>query len=467
MNTVVLYRRVLYCSLFWTVIGSPLGIVAAEGDFASSPEAITYILNTFLLLFSAALVMWMAAGFCMLEAGLVRSKSTAIICLKNVLLYAVACLAYYVIGYNLMYVDVGQFIGSFQFFLHPTMDEIDLLTSSPGEDFIFSSAFDAVSKTDNFSLAGAFFQMVFVATTASIISGALAERIKLWPFLIFIAILSAVVYPLIGAWTWGGGWLTQMGFKDFAGSTIVHSVGGWAALIGVMLVGPRQGRYKEDGSPVPMPASNVPFATLGVFILWFGWLGFNGGSVLALGSVSNASTMALVFFNTNMAAVAGIFASLIVSIFLHRRIQALWILNGVIGGLVSITAGPDITSTLYACLIGFIGGILATLVVPVLEKLRIDDVVGAVPAHLVCGIWGTLAVGIFSDASFLVQLIGVASIGGTVLVASLAVWFVLQKTMGLRVSEMSEYFGQDVAELGIEAYPEFFNIENVQDQHKG
>ena len=465
MNTERPYNKFpSLCLLIFCVI-LPVGTMAAEGDVASSPEAIKYVINTLLLLFSAALVMWMAAGFCMLEAGLVRSKSTAIICLKNVLLYAVACSAYYILGYNLMYVDVGQFMGSFQFFLSPTADEVALLSGNP-QDFSFASAVDAVSETDSFSLAGAFFQMVFVATTASIISGALAERIKLWPFLIFVALLSAILYPIIGAWTWGGGWLTQMGFKDFAGSTIVHSVGGWASLIGVIMVGPRQGRYREDGTPVSMPASNVPFATLGVFILWFGWLGFNGGSVLALDSVSNASTVGLVFFNTNMAAVSGIFAALIVSIFLHKRIQALWILNGVIGGLVSITAGPDITSTLCACLIGFIGGVLGTVVVPLLERFKVDDVVGAVPAHLVCGIWGTLAVGIFTDASFFVQLIGVVSIGATVLVSSTAIWFVLKKTMGLRVSEMSEYFGQDVAELGIEAYPEFFNIDNVQDQHK-
>ena len=437
------------------------GMITPENE--SALLVVRYTLNTMLLLFSAALVMWMAAGFCMLEAGLVRSKNTVIICLKNVLLYAAACLAYYIMGYNLMYVDVEKFMGSFQFLISPTAEELQFFSLVGTENGqLLEDLLPKLLESGSFSLAGAFFQMVFVATTASIISGALAERVKLWPFIIFVTILSGLIYPIIGAWTWGNGWLGQMGFKDFAGSTIVHSVGGWAALAGLWLVAPRTGKYNDAGEAQPMPASNVPFATLGVFILWFGWFGFNGGSVLALNGISEAATIGLVFFNTNLAAVAGVAASMIVSIFLLKRIQVLWILNGVIGGLVSITAGPDITSPLFAVLIGFIGGILATLTVPLLDKFKIDDVVGAIPAHLVCGIWGTLAVGIFTEASFLTQLIGVASVGGFVLSLSYLIWFILKKALGLRVSEMSEYFGQDVAELGIEAYPEFLNIENIQ-----
>lgn len=422
-----------------------------------SIQEIHYILNTFLLLFSATLVMWMAAGFCMLESGLVRSKSTAVICLKNIVLYAGACVCYYLLGYNLMFQDVGLWVGTLDFFVSPSVEELNLLSGA-------KTNLPQLLSTGSFSLAGVFFQMVFVATTASIISGALAERVKLWSFFLFIVILCTFIYPLVGAWTWGNGWLAQMGFKDFAGSTIVHSTGGWAALLGAWLIGPRSGKYDKNGKVVSTPASNVPLATLGTFILWFGWLGFNGGSVLSLSSAFDAATVALVFFNTNLAAVGGVLCAMGLSLLLYKRVQVLLILNGAIAGLVAITAGPDISSPILAFVIGSIGGILATLSVPVLEKWKIDDVVGAVPAHLVAGIWGTLAVGIFTEASFRVQLIGVLSIGAFVLVSSVVVWLILKWVFGLRVSSSAEFLGQDIAELGIEAYPEFLNIDDLHDK---
>ena len=424
---------------------------------AHASTEIQYILNNLMLIFSAALVMLMAAGFCMLESGLVRSKSAAIICLKNIVLYAVACLAYFVIGYNLMYTDVGKYMGTLSFFTFPTPDEMELL-GNPQNTSVLSN----LHGEGAFSLTRVFFQMVFVATTASIISGALAERVKLWPFFIFILILTAFIYPIVGAWTWGNGWLAQMGFKDFAGSSIVHSVGGWAALVGIFFVGPRSGKYKKNGKVNPTPASNVTLVTLGTFILWFGWIGFNGGSVLALDSTLHAATMGLVIFNTNMAAVGGVIVAMFLGVFIYKRVQILWILNGAIGGLVAITAGPDIPNPAWALFIGAVGGLLATLTVPVLDKFKIDDVVGAIPAHLVAGIWGTLAVGIFTDTPFSIQLLGVISIGAFVLFTSLITWFTIKMTMGLRVSKASEFLGQDVAELGIEAYPEFLNLDGLQ-----
>ncbi|MBE8221160.1 MAG: ammonium transporter [Bdellovibrionales bacterium] len=418
---------------------------------------INYILNTFLLLFSATLVMWMAAGFCMLESGLVRSKSTAVICLKNIVLYAGACACYYLLGYNLMFKDVGLWIGTLDFFVFPNIEELKLLSGA-------NVNLQKLLSTGSFSLAIVFFQMVFVATTASIISGALAERVKMWSFFIFIAVFCIFIYPTVGAWTWGNGWLSQMGFKDFAGSTIVHSAGGWAALFGAWLVGPRSGKYNKNGKVVSTPASNVPLATLGTFILWFGWLGFNGGSVLSLSSVFDVATMAIVFFNTNLAAVGGVLSALGLSLLLYKQVKVLLVLNGAIAGLVAITAGPDISNPIFAFIIGSIGGVLSTLAIPVLEKFKIDDVVGAVPAHLVSGIWGTLAVGIFTEASFKIQLIGVVSVGLFVLTSSAIAWLIIKWTLGLRVSSSSEFLGQDITELGIEAYPEFLNIDDLHNK---
>ncbi len=435
--------------------GGVSGFALAADPAAVSPQT-QYILNNLLLFFSAALVMWMAAGFCMLESGLVRAKSTAIVCLKNLMLYAVACLAYFIVGYNIMYAEFGIFVS-------PEAFELGLISSPEN-----AAHLSATIGRSTFSMTEVFFQMVFVATTASIVSGSLAERVRLWSFLIFVFILSAIVYPIIGEWTWGGGWLSDMGFKDFAGSTIVHSVGGWAALAGVLLIGPRVGKFKSDGTVMPTPASNVPLATLGTFILWLGWLGFNGGSQLALGSAADAAAVGLVLFNTNIAAAGGVVTAMLLGVVIHNRVQVLWILNGAISGLVAITAGPDITNPIYALIIGAIGGLVATLSVPVFEKLKIDDVVGAIPAHLVAGIWGTLAVGIFSDdATVINQLIGVAAIGGFVFACSLVVWAVLKYTLGLRVSKDSEFLGQDIMELGIEAYPEFLSLEGIQSEAEG
>ncbi len=452
--------RLVPAAVFLLLGGVGVSGLALGADAGVSPQT-QYILNNLLLFFSAALVMWMAAGFCMLESGLVRAKSTAIVCLKNLMLYAVACLAYFIVGYNLMYAE-------FSIFVSPELFELGVLSASDNAEHLA-----AATKSGTFSMTSVFFQMVFVATTASIVSGSLAERVRLWSFLIFVFILAAFVYPIIGEWTWGGGWLSQLGggekpFKDFAGSTIVHSVGGWAALAGILLIGPRVGKFKPDGTVVPTPASNVPLATLGTFILWLGWLGFNGGSQLALGSVADAAAVGLVLFNTNIAAVGGVITAMLLGVIIHNRVQVLWILNGAISGLVAITAGPDITSPVYALIIGAIGGLLATLSVPVFEKLKIDDVVGAIPAHLVAGIWGTLAVGIFSDdATVLNQLIGVVAIGAFVFVSSLAVWAVLKYTLGLRVSKDSEFLGQDIMELGIEAYPEFLSLEGIQSDAEG
>ena len=417
-----------------------------------------YLLNSLGLMASAALVMFMAAGFCMLECGLVRGKSAAVICFKNVALYSLACLCYYAVGYNLMFMDVGSWMGSFSPLLFLNSEELAFF-AQPDE----ATHLSALLGTQAFSLSSALFQMVFVATAASIVSGAIAERIKLWSFMMFVAVLCMFIYPLVGAWTWGGGWLTEMGFQDFAGSTIVHSVGGWAALVAVVFVGPRMGRYDKEGNPVPICPSNVPIATLGTLILWLGWLGFNGGSVLSFSSASDAANIGLVLFNTNIAAASGVFAALLVSLFIYKKAQMLLILNGAIAGLVGVTAGPDMQDPLFAVVIGSIAAILATFASPILEKLKVDDVVGAIPAHLIAGIWGTLAVGIFTEASFWVQLVGVVVIGVFVLATSTLTCFVINKLVGLRVSESSEFLGLDITELGIEAYPEFLNIEGVRE----
>ena len=300
-----------------------------------------------------------------------------------------------------------------------------------------------------------FFQMVFVATAASIVSGAIAERVQLWSFFVFTLVLTAFIYPVVGAWTWGEGWLFDLGFKDFAGSTIVHSTGGWAALAGAIVVGPRFGKYRANGTVKPTPPSNVPAVTLGVFILWLGWFGFNGGSQLALAGVLDAVAMSNVLVNTNLAAAAGVMAAIAVSRPLLGRIDLLAGLNGAIAGLVSITAGPDMTDHYWAILIGAVGGVLCTAGIRFLESIKVDDVVGAVPAHLFAGIWGTLAVCIVSGGDFVVQITGILAVGAFVFTSSYVLWFALDKLMGARVSRSVEELGQDVSELGIEAYPEF------------
>lgn len=408
-----------------------------------------FVLNTFSFLIWGALVMWMCAGFTMLESGSVRTKNASVICLKNIGLYSIAGLAFYLIGYNIMYVGVdGGWFGSFKFLYGASSDEVALLGGQ-------ESAAPAVIESGYSVMSDWFFQMVFVATTASIVSGALAERVKLWSFFIFITVLTAFIYPVIGSWTWGGGWLSEMGFQDFAGSTIVHSTGGWAALAGTLVVGARRGKFRKDGSVKVTPPSNVPAVTLGVFILWLGWFGFNGGSQLALGGAVDAVAISIILSNTNLAAAAGVMAAISLSRPILGRIDLLAGLNGAIGGLVAITAGPDIVDHYWAIIIGAIGGSICVVGLKFMEQLKIDDVVGAVPAHLFAGIWGTLAVCIAAGGNFLVQLVGILAIGAFVFGFSGATWLIIDKTLGARISPEVESLGQDVAELGIEAYPEF------------
>lgn len=414
------------------------------------PTHSVFIFNTLLFLIGGFLVMWMAAGFAMLEAGLVRTKNVSMQLTKNIVLFAVAAIFYYLIGYNLMYPlgswtigtdETGGYLGAFGVAVLEAVgagpDQVDDLSyAATGSDF--------------------FFQLMFCATTASIVSGTLAERIKLWPFMIFTVILTAIIYPIAGSWKWGGGFLdTQFGFLDFAGSTIVHSVGGWAALAGALILGPRIGKYK-DGRVMPFPGSNLPLATLGTFILWLGWFGFNGASQLALGSVGDAADISRIFANTNTAAAGGAVAGMILTQLLYGKVDLTMVLNGALAGLVSITAEP-LTPTLgQATLIGAVGGVIVVFAVPFLDKLKIDDVVGAIPVHLMCGIYGTIAV-VFTnpDATLYGQLVSIAVVGVFVFVASSILWFILAAVVGIRVSEEEEIMGLDKAELGLEAYPEF------------
>ncbi len=416
-----------------------------------------FILNTFAFLVWGALVMWMCAGFTMLEAGSVRTKNASMICLKNIGLYSIAGLAFYFIGYNLMYNNVQSVIGTVVWPLYgPSAHEIALLG---GDD----SALSAVIDNGHSVMSDWFFQMVFVATTASIVSGALAERVKMWSFFLFTLLLTAFIYPIIGSWTWGGGWLSAMGFQDFAGSTIVHSTGGWAALAGMLVIGPRLGKFRRDGSVRATPPSNVVLVTLGVFILWFGWFGFNGGSQLALGSAGDALAMSNVLINTNLAAAAGVITAMALSRFVFGRIDLLVCLNGALAGLVSITAGPDFVTHFWAVVIGIIGGAICTGGLKLLEIAKIDDVVGAVPVHLFAGIWGTIAVCVAAGGNFVAQIVGIAAIGAFVFGLSWIVWFAIEKTIGARVSEAAERLGQDAAELGMESYPEFVLMPEMDD----
>ncbi len=432
------------------LVAVPVALTATPAAAEVSAET-AFVFNTFSFLVCGALVMWMAAGFAMLESGLVRSKNTAAICLKNITLYSVAGIMYYLVGYSLMYTDVSGWIGSFALFYNSSDAELALL----GADEATAEQVAAVVDNGYSVMSDWFFQMVFVATAASIVSGTLAERIKFWPFIIFVVVLTAILYPIQGSWTWGGGWLSEMGFSDFAGSTIVHSVGGWAALTGAIILGARKGKYAADGRVTPLPGANLPLATLGTFVLWLGWFGFNGGSQLALGSALDATAMAIVFSNTNLAACGGVMAACLLTQILYGKIDLTMALNGAIGGLVSITAGPDLTHHFLSIIVGAIGGILVVVTVPLLDKLKVDDVVGAIPAHLVCGIWGTLAVGIFGGGSLVTQVIGIVAIAVFMIVTSAILWLVLKFTMGIRVSEEEEALGLDKAELGLEAYPEF------------
>jgi len=434
------------------------GLVGAAVLLASAParaevsDETAFIFNTFSFLVSGFLVMWMAAGFAMLESGLVRTKNTAAICLKNIALYSVAGIMYYVIGYHLMYTDVSGYIGTFGIFYNAGDAETALIAA--GGDAT-PEQLAAVVGNGYSVMSDWFFQMVFVATAASIVSGTLAERIKFWPFMIFVVILTGFLYPIQGSWTWGGGWLTEMGFSDFAGSTIVHSVGGWAALVGAVILGPRKGKFGANGAVHPMPGANLPLATLGTFILWLGWFGFNGGSQLALGSAADAANMAIVYVNTNLAACGGVVAAIFLTQIIYKKIDLTMALNGAIAGLVAITAGPDLQHHGLSILIGAIGGALVVFAVPLIDKLKIDDVVGAISAHLVAGIWGTLAVGIFGGGDLVTQIIGIVAVGAFMVVTSVVIWMALKLTIGLRVDEEAEEMGLDKAELGMEAYPEF------------
>ncbi|WP_347864662.1 MULTISPECIES: ammonium transporter [Planktomarina] len=430
-------------SLATLLLAVPQLAAAQEADVTPLNADIGFIFTTFMFLVSGFLVFFMAAGFAMLEAGLVRGKNVAMQLTKNMALFSLASLFFYILGYNLMYPGDGwtiqNVVGAFSVTaLEPVGlegAEADLTYASVGSDF--------------------FFQLMFCAATASIVSGALAERIKLWPFLAFVIVLVAVIYPIQASWKWGGGFLDAMGFQDFAGSTVVHSVGGWAALTGAIILGPRLGKYK-DGKVNPMPGSNLALATLGTFILWLGWFGFNGGSQLYMDTSGNVADISRIFSNTNTAAAAGAVAALILTQLLYKKPDLTMILNGALAGLVSITAEPLTPSLVSATLIGAVGGVIVVFAVPLLDRLKIDDVVGAIPVHLFAGIWGTLAVCFTnSAASFSVQLTSIVIVGAFVTVSSAVVWLVLKAMFGLRVSEEAEITGLDRSELGMEAYPEF------------
>lgn len=400
---------------------------------------LSYALDTFYFLVCGALVMWMAAGFTMLEAGLVRAKNTAEILTKNVALYSIACIMYMVCGYAIMY---GGDI---------------FLSGITGDGFTGAEEPATYAPSADF-----YFQVVFVATAMSIVSGAVAERMKLWAFLAFTVVLTGFIYPMEGSWTWGGNavfglyTLGDLGFLDFAGSGIVHMAGAAAALAGVFLVGARKGKYGKDGSIKAIPGCNLPLATLGTFILWMGWFGFNGGSVLATASVESANAVAVVFMNTNAAAAGGLIAALVLARIMFGKADLTMALNGALAGLVAITAGPDTPSALQSTLFGAVGGVLVVFSIITLDKLKIDDPVGAISVHGVVGLLGLLLVPVTNgDASFSGQLIGALTIFGWVFATSFIVFFAIKKTLGLRVSEEEEYEGVDIAECGLEAYPEF------------
>jgi len=412
-----------------------------------------YAMDTFYFLVMGALVMWMAAGFAMLEAGLVRAKNTTEILTKNVVLFAIACTMYLVVGYDIMYggglflagIDGGESLVK------------DALAASAENGFEGDSVYSAASDF--------FFQVVFVATAMSIVSGAVAERMKLWSFMLFAVVMTGIIYPMEGNWTWGGGSVfglfslgDDFGFSDFAGSGIVHMAGAAAALAGVLVLGPRKGKYGADGTVHPIPGANLPLATLGTFILWMGWFGFNGGSVLKLGDIANANAVAMVFLNTNAAAAGGVIAAIIVARVMFGKADLTMALNGALAGLVAITAGPDTPTPLMATIIGAIGGTIVVFSIVGMDKLKIDDPVGAISVHGVVGLWGLLAVPLTnSDVGFLGQIVGALTIFVWVFGASLVTWLAIKAIMGVRVSEEDEYDGVDLSECGMEAYPEFTN----------
>ena len=409
--------------------------MSSAGVAATTVSAeVGFIFNTFLFLICGFLVMFMAAGFAMLESGMVTSKSVSVICAKNIGLFSIAGIMFWMFGYNVAYgIPEGGYIGKFM----PWSDGSKIGTGyADGSDW--------------------YFQMVFCATTVSIVSGTLAERIKLWPFFLFAAILTGFLYPFVMGWQWGGGWLAARGFADFAGSTLVHSTGGAAALAGAILLGPRLGRFTKKGEPAPVKpfaASSIPLVTIGVFILWLGWVGFNGGSQLAMGTFDDAVAVSKIFINTNLAACGGVMAAAIVTRLAAGKTDVVQMLNGAIGGLVSITAEPLMPSPIAAILIGAVGGVIVVYGTKFLFAMKIDDVVGAIPAHLFAGVWGTLAVPITnSSANFGTQLLGVIAINATVFVIAFVVWAIMKNTMGIRLSKEAELKGTDVTETGVIAY---------------
>ena len=421
--TAPLYSLVILMGL--TSIGHAETTVSAEVGF---------IFNTLLFLICGFLVMFMAAGFAMLESGMVTSKSVSVICAKNIGLFSIAGIMFWLVGYNLAYgIPEGGYIGT----IIPWSDSSAIETGySDGSDW--------------------YFQMVFCATTVSIVSGAMAERIKLWPFFLFAAILAGILYPIVMGWQWGGGWLAELGFSDFAGSTLVHSTGGAAALAGAIIIGPRLGRFTKSGAPAPIKpfaASSIPLVTVGVFILWLGWFGFNGGSQLAMGTAADAIAVSTIFINTFLAGAGGVMAAATVTRLGFGKTDVVQMLNGCIGGLVAITAEPLMPSPLAAILIGGVGGIIVVYGTKLLFALQIDDVVGAIPAHLFAGIWGTLIVPATNpDASFSAQLIGVLAVNIFIFVIAYIVWSIMKATVGLRLSKEAETKGTDVSETGVIAY---------------
>ena len=420
------FKLILYLAVF---INTPS---LAFAETTVSPE-VSFIFNTLLFLIAGLFVMFMAAGFCMLESGLVTSKSVAVICAKNIGLFSISGIMFWLVGYNLAYgIPEGGFIGTF-------------------------SSWSDNSKLDTGYADGSdwFFQMVFCATAASIVSGSMAERVKLWPFFLFTAILTGIIYPIQMGWQWGGGWLAEKGFYDFAGSTLVHSCGGSAALAGVILLGPRLGRF-TNGHVKPMKpfaSSSIPLATLGVFILWMGWFGFNGGSQLAMGTLDDSISVSKIFINTNLSACGGVLFAASITRLVWGKTDIVQMLNGAIAGLVSITAGPETPTPIQSILIGGVGGAIAVYGTHLLYKFKIDDVVGAIPAHLFAGIWGTLIVPLTNiEVSFLGQLTGIITINIFVFLISFIIWFIMKNTFGIRLSAKAEKSGTDVAEVGVVAY---------------
>ncbi len=408
----------------------------AAASTAAAPDT-TFIFNTMLFLIMGMVVMFMSAGFCMLEAGLVRSKNAATICLKNITIFSIASVMVWLIGYNIIYgVEPGGWIGT--------------LTPWKADDA-------KALETGYTASSDWFFQMVFVATAASIVSGTVAERVRLWPFFLFTAILTGLIYPIQASWEWGGGWLdSRYGFSDFAGSTLVHATGGWAALAGALALGPRRGKYGPNGQINSLRGSSLPLATLGVFILWLGWFGFNGGSQLALGTLDDAIAVSNIFVNTNMAAATGVITVVVLCTVLKRKIDLSMALNGAIGGLVAITAEPLTPAVWQAALIGSVGGGIIFITTPMLEYVRIDDVVGAIPAHLFCGIWGTMAVPLTNtEATFVGQAVGVGANAAFVFTASMVIWILLKMIVGIRASADEEDKGLDDSEIGSPAWPDF------------